>query len=533
MPHPRSPNVAHRATCRSHPSRRRPELARLVLALAALSWTSWACADICRVTESGTDLGDGSDWGAQALALQAALAAPACTEIWVKAGVYKATTGTDVNISFNIRPGAAVYGGFDGSEAELAARDPVLNATILSGDIDDNDIDEDGNHIADHYQDVEGANTRRLILMDGTTAAGPITASTVLDGFVVTAGHYADVAFDELGAGLYCDGSGIGHECSPTLRQLRFIGNRAFSGGAMYNLGSSGGISSPALDDVAFVSNYAEQFGGGMVNASSDGGVSNPTLTHVVFRDNVSSHFGGAMFNITSAGSASPVLTNVTFSGNTASALGGAISNSSAGESGSASPSLTNVTFSANVADSGAAIYGSSNVGAETSPTLVNVTFTGNHANGSGGAFSIYPRGGTSQPTFRNVILWGDSAEDNGQEIFYSMLDGGTLMPVMDFSIVQGGDAGSFRSDGIPDTTFSDGIGNLDADPLLGALGDNGGATPTLLPATGSAAIDTGTNTGCPVTDQRGVARPQGPTCDIGAVEVQPDVIFADGFEQG
>jgi hypothetical protein len=45
--------------------------------------------------------------------------------------------------------------------------------------------------------------------------------------------------------------------------------------------------------------------------------------------------------------------------------------------------------------------------------------------------------------------------------------------------------------------------------------------------------VDTRTNTGCPVTDPRGVARPQGPTCDIGAVEVQADVISADGFEPG
>jgi hypothetical protein len=40
-----------------------------------------------------------------------------------------------------------------------------------------------------------------------------------------------------------------------------------------------------------------------------------------------------------------------------------------------------------------------------------------------------------------------------------------------------------------------------------------------MLPATVSAAIEAGT-------------RPQGTNCDIGAVEVQADVIFADGFEQ-
>ena len=42
-------------------------------------------------------------------------------------------------------------------------------------------------------------------------------------------------------------------------------------------------------------------------------------------------------------------------------------------------------------------------------------------------------------------------------------------------------------------------------------------------PADGSPAIDHGgaRATGCPAADQRGVSRPQGPACDIGAVEVQ------------
>jgi hypothetical protein len=55
------------------------------------------------------------------------------------------------------------------------------------------------------------------------------------------------------------------------------------------------------------------------------------------------------------------------------------------------------------------------------------------------------------------------------------------------------------------------------ADPQLGPLAANGGPTLTRAPAAGSPAIDHG----CPATDQRGVPRPQGPACDIGAVEVQ------------
>ena len=41
-----------------------------------------------------------------------------------------------------------------------------------------------------------------------------------------------------------------------------------------------------------------------------------------------------------------------------------------------------------------------------------------------------------------------------------------------------------------------------------------------------SPAIDAGNNANCPATDQRGVARPQGPTCDIGAYELVGDAQF-------
>jgi hypothetical protein len=61
------------------------------------------------------------------------------------------------------------------------------------------------------------------------------------------------------------------------------------------------------------------------------------------------------------------------------------------------------------------------------------------------------------------------------------------------------------------------------ASPQLGPLAANGGPTLTRAPADGSPAIDHGGTraTGCPATDQRGVSRPQGPACDIGAVEVR------------
>ncbi|MEU6371143.1 choice-of-anchor Q domain-containing protein [Streptomyces sp. NPDC046931] len=55
---------------------------------------------------------------------------------------------------------------------------------------------------------------------------------------------------------------------------------------------------------------------------------------------------------------------------------------------------------------------------------------------------------------------------------------------------------------------------------LIGPLTDNGGPTDTAALLPGSPALDAAD--GCPATDQRGVARPQGAGCDIGAYEHIP-----------
>ena len=62
--------------------------------------------------------------------------------------------------------------------------------------------------------------------------------------------------------------------------------------------------------------------------------------------------------------------------------------------------------------------------------------------------------------------------------------------------------------------------------PLFGSLQHNGGPTETMALGTGSLAIDAGDDAVCGGErvggiDQRGVPRPQGPHCDIGAFEVE------------
>jgi hypothetical protein len=62
-----------------------------------------------------------------------------------------------------------------------------------------------------------------------------------------------------------------------------------------------------------------------------------------------------------------------------------------------------------------------------------------------------------------------------------------------------------------------------DTNPLLEELADNGGPTETMALQPGSPAIDAADSSACPATDQRGVSRPQGAGCDIGAVEAEAE----------
>jgi hypothetical protein len=72
----------------------------------------------------------------------------------------------------------------------------------------------------------------------------------------------------------------------------------------------------------------------------------------------------------------------------------------------------------------------------------------------------------------------------------------------------------------------------ISEDPKLGPLQDNGGPTQTHALLPGSPAINRGNNAGGFAFDQRGFSRVVGSKPDIGAVEFDPNVIFANGFNQ-
>jgi len=159
----------------------------------------------------------------------------------------------------------------------------------------------------------------------------------------------------------------------------------------------------------------------------------------------------------------SVVLQNTTISGNIASRLGGGINNQGG------------------------------------SLTANNVTITNNIASGGGGG--IHNEAG-GRVTLENSILAGNTsgwANDCGGSI-------GTL----GYNLIGDDTNCTFTP------TTSDWV---NIDPRLGPLANNGGPTNTHALLRNSPAIHTGNDLSCESTDQRGVSRPQGPHCDMGAVE--------------
>ena len=463
--------------------------------------------------------GDCSSW-ADACSLQTALAnSGSGDEIWVAAGTYTPTLDADRTVSFVLKSGVAVYGGFSGSETDRSQRDIVANLTILSGDINSNDT----NNPATSTGDIVGANSYHVVRASGSDS------SAILDGFTISAGSTDDSIYpNNVGGGMFNgwwdDGAGGIDAGTPSLNGVVFSGNWASSGGSIFN------GSSPTFTATTFNGNTANTTGGGMLNYGGS-----PTLSSVEFTSNTATH-GGGMAN---GNSGNAVLNNVTFENNTATD-GGAMYNYT-----DSSPNVTDTTFNNNTAiGNGAGIYNN----ASSSFNLKNVTFNGNHAAADGGGVYI-----SDSWNYLTNVTFTENTATNGAGLF--ILDAGVDLYNATFvsnsaSAAGGGiftsstyfstyiynsivweniaPSGAQIHKGTGSYLFIDysdiqggytGTGNIDLDPLLGPLGDYGGSTRVIPILNGSPAIDTADNSHCPSSDQRGVVRPQNGTCDMGAVE--------------
>jgi hypothetical protein len=238
--------------------------------------------------------------------------------------------------------------------------------------------------------------------------------------------------------------------------------------------------------------------GGGFFAASG----STVTMVDSTVRLNQADSGGGG--NIRDAGTTLTVMGS-TFSNNTAlSVVGGGLRINS-----DAVARLTNATISGNSArrdGGGILVEGGGSVTLASSTVAGNAAGTSVASNGGGVAVGV----GSPSATLRNTILAGNMASNVGPDCFGSVTSDG-------YNLVQNA----------ANCTFSGGTGDqTGVDPLLGSLASNGGNSQTRALTTGSPAVDAGNPAGCTdalggplTTDQRGLARPQGTRCDIGADE--------------
>jgi len=280
------------------------QLSRLI-GLALLLLFGSAQSQVCRVSLNGSSGASGASWQ-QTKDLQSALNNPGqCPEIWVKSGTYYPTSGNNRNISFSVKPGVKLYGGFYGTEVALTQRDYIYNKATLSGNIG----------LAQSATD----NSRHVLYLDGSSGSG-ITQSTQIDGFIIRDG-YAD---NSNGGGLFCNADGAIAACSPILRNLLLTNNSALYGGAIYNQAFNGGDTRPVIENVRFTNNKVNAGhiwgdGGAIYNEADAGSTSSPVLFNVEFTNNQAQDQGGAMASFAKdGGDSSPIIYRGTFADNSA-----------------------------------------------------------------------------------------------------------------------------------------------------------------------------------------------------------------------
>jgi hypothetical protein len=356
---------------------------------------------------------------------------------------------------------------------------------------------------ADLYVAKTGADTGNCLIDPCLTVAYAITQAGSGDRIHIAAGTYIEnlALYKDLnfyGAGMddtILDGGGLdtvllGNSYNLVIDDMTIQNghNTTGDGGGITHWGGT-----LTLSRVKVTGNTAKN-GGGIISTGT------LTMTDSVVSANTAndaSGYGGGLFLSAPSGE-SVNLVNVTISGNTATYHSGGIHNQGSGST----LNLTNVTVSGNTAQVNGAMTSTNSAAVNIlNNTIVDNHYSSGGANGGIGVFATI--------NIKNTIISGN----DGMNCY---IDAGGSMVSLGYNLDSGSTC-NFTQTGDLQNTY----------PILGPLADNGGPTQThaLLGATilhpPSPAIDAGTNTGCPATDQRGVPRPQGTHCDIGAFELR------------
>lgn len=323
---------------------------------------------IIYVAQDATGSDDGSSWANAFTDLQDALqAAVATQEIWVKGGLYRPTSTTDRTISFNLKSGVHIFGGFYGGETDKNQRIPDATPTVLTGDLSANDSPLEPYGYRYYYT----APTDPLSIDNSyhVMTCNSLSSTTVVDNIYITSGHAnGTINNQNKGAGIFIN------NCANYLwlTNLTIIGNGANQGGGIYLINSN-----PTLMKVKIDNNGGFDKGGGIFNDLN----STPLIRESYIRGN-QAFYGGGIYSVEST----PSLVNSLLSGNVGKIKGGAFYNLNS------SPKLTNVTVANNsteVTNGGCGFYNDGNA----FPIIINSIIWGNlpdqYINVNGGAMTI------------------------------------------------------------------------------------------------------------------------------------------------
>ncbi len=283
-------------------------------------------------------------------------------------------------------------------------------------------------------------------------------------------------------------GGGIWNAGSLTVANSQVNGNSS-------NLGGAGILQQDGSLTVTY-----SLFSGNDCGIDEGGGIYVITGLLTVTNSNFSGNLGeGAGLATYENAAISVTVTNSTFYGNRSPGSGGAV----LADQGTLA--ITNCTFNDNQANNpnGGGLGGAVYLQGNASLTVTNSTVSGNRANDGGGGYFIQTAGTL---TLLNTIIAGNAAP--------SSPDVGGLVHSLGHNLIGDCTGGSGFA-----ATDQVGTAAAPIDPKLGPLQDNGGLTPTMALLAGSPAINAGTATGAPATDQRGALRLPDPNIDSGAYE--------------